>query len=285
MNKKLKFSQRMGITKVKSEIQIDSMDDDLRIGLWNAYDASFVQPLRGEFSLSQTFFDEFYTILWIDYFKRPLDNLNDRLDTLLPMIRGWFYEGEWNEVYDYIEFITQIESPADINEFRNICNQVMEKELSGFRFVGELITQITDETEINEIEGTIEMAGRTKLTGVREHLKTALSMLSDRKNPDYRNSVKESISAVESIARIIADNSKATLGDALKIIEDKTKLHAALKKGFMSIYGYTSDEDGIRHAILEEPNVNFEDAKYMLVSCSAFINYLIMKASNEGIKI
>ena len=159
------------------------------------------------------------------------------------------------------------------------------RELSAYRFVGENITAITDETEIKAIEETIEMARETKLTGVREHLKTALSMLSDRKNPDYRNSVKESISAVESLAQIIADKSDATLGEALKIIENKTYLHGALKKGFISIYGYTSDEDGIRHAMLKESKVDFEDAKYMIVSCSAFINYLIVKADNAGIKI
>ena len=51
----------------------------------------------------------------------------------------------------------------------------------------------------------------------------------------------------------------------------------------MMIYGYTSDEDGIRHSMLELPKINFEDAKYMLVSCSAFINYLKSKASKAGI--
>lgn len=37
-------------------------------------------------------------------------------------------------------------------------------------------------------------------------------------------------------------------------------------------------EDGIRHAILEEPNVGFHEAKFMLVACSAFVNFLISKA-------
>jgi len=52
----------------------------------------------------------------------------------------------------------------------------------------------------------------------------------------------------------------------------------------MAIYGYTSDEGGIRHAMLEEKIIDFEDAKFMLVSCSAFINYLIMKSTKSGIE-
>ena len=53
-------------------------------------------------------------------------------------------------------------------------------------------------------------------------------------------------------------------------------IHPAMENAFTSLYGYTSDEGGIRHAEgLFESNVTFEEAKYMLVSCCAFVNYLI----------
>jgi hypothetical protein len=102
-------------------------------------------------------------------------------------------------------------------------------------------------------------------------------MLADRKAPDYRNSIKESISAVESLCNLITEDNKATLGKALKKLDDKVALHRCLKNAFDSLYGYTSDADGIRHALLEESNLEFEDAKFMLVACSAFINYLKAK--------
>jgi hypothetical protein len=60
-------------------------------------------------------------------------------------------------------------------------------------------------------------------------------------------------------------------------------MHGALKSAFNKLYGYTSDEDGIRHAILEESNVGFDEAKYMIVVCSAFVNYLTAKASAHGL--
>lgn len=76
------------------------------------------------------------------------------------------------------------------------------------------------------------------------------------------------------MARIVAENPKATLGDALKAIEKRGSLHTALKDGFMKLYGYTSDEGGIRHAMLDEPNLTPADARYFLLSCTSFVNYL-----------
>jgi hypothetical protein len=84
---------------------------------------------------------------------------------------------------------------------------------------------------------------------------------------------------------VISDNKKDTLGTALIRIKDSLGLHPSLEKGFKQIYGYTSDEGGIRHALMENDNCDFEDAKYMLISCSGFVNYLIQKAIKMGIEI
>jgi hypothetical protein len=212
-----------------------------------------------------------------------LDTLDDNFADTYQRIRKLFFEWEWDEVYDFIEFISQVDCPVNSDEFRKFCNNMLERELSAYRFVDNIITEITDENELKEIENAIQSSKETKLTGVHSHLKSALTKLSDRKNPDYRNSIKESISAVESISQVISGNPKAELGQALKVVEQNIGLHGALKKGFIAIYGYTSDEGGIRHALLEESKVDFEDAIYMLVSCSAFINYLIMKSVKAGI--
>ena len=95
------------------------------------------------------------------------------------------------------------------------CNSTLEKEKSAYRFVNKLITPITSDIEIQSIEKSIENADQ--YIGVRTHLETALRHLSDRIHPDYRNSIKESISAVDSLAKIITGDQKATLGKALKV--------------------------------------------------------------------
>jgi len=124
----------------------------------------------------------------------------------------------------------------------------------------------------------------TALEGANIHLTNALELISDKKSPNYRNSVKESISAVESTCRIITGEN--TLGKALNKLESKgLNLNNQLKNGFDKIYAYTNDKNnGIRHAIVTSPTEpDFADAKYMLISCSAFINYLITKAEKIGV--
>lgn len=208
--------------------------------------------------------------------------MSDYWDDTYKEIRRYFFSCEWNEVYDFIEFIANNYPIDSVNsQFMQFCNNVLEQELSAYRFVGGRITEISTQEEISEIEQALEIP----IKPVKEHLKQSLDLLTDRKNPDYRNSIKEAISAVESFCKIVTKNDKAKLGDALKEIESKIKLHPALKSAFTKLYGYTSDADGIRHALIDEPNVSFEDAKFMLVSCSAFINYLIAKSSKTGIEM
>ncbi len=195
----------------------------------------------------------------------------DKVLTVIEAILQWTKENFQPRRYawSYSDSPDQYCQYDEIKEF----NQIFEKEFVGYRFIGNLITPITDNIEIQTIENGLG----SEFGGCRTHIHKALAFLSDRENPDYKNSIKESISAVEAICQIITENHKATLGQALKLLEDKgIKLHTALKNSFSSLYGYTSDEGGIRHAEgLFESNVTFEEAKYMLVSCCAFVNYLI----------
>ena len=150
----------------------------------------------------------------------------------------------------------------------------MEKENSGYRFVDGKIIEISSSEEISEIETAIKS---TPYHGVKQHLKTAITLLSNKQNPDYRNSIKESISAVEALCKKVTGDEKATLSKAINILKKKVSIHPDLKAAFFSLYKYTSDDNGIRHALMEESSLTGADARFMLISCSAFINYVIAR--------
>ena len=154
----------------------------------------------------------------------------------------------------------------------DIFNDLFKKECVGYRFIDGKITDIIDDFEIAEIEEALD----NKFSACKKSITKSLNLLYDREKPDYSNSVKESISAIESMCNIILGTNNSTLGDALNKLENQgVKIHGAMKKAFSSLYGYTSDKSGIRHNSGIDENTTFEEAKYMLVSCSAFLNYLV----------
>ena len=169
---------------------------------------------------------------------------------------------------DFMEWVLNFEEDAQLI---GAVNEVLLVELAGFRFISDGFSDITSENEVELLEGAI---GDKRFPGVQGHLGAALRLLSNREDPDYRNSIKESISAIESMAKVVTGQPRATLGEALAILGKGKRLHPALKAGFSNLYGYTSDEGGIRHAMLEEPKLTAADAKFFLLSATSFINYL-----------
>jgi hypothetical protein len=282
----MRFSQREGIKPVKSVIQVDSMDSDLRTGLWNALEIYYLTKIKGRYVSSEEKIFSLLKGLWIDHFKWRIGTLTNDGSSIYRQINEYFSSCEWYEVYDLLDFIAQ-NCPNELEkvnkDFMEYCNSVLERELSAYRFVGEKIASLTSKEEIAEIEEALKIV--EPLKNVRMHLERALELLADRRLPDYRNSIKESISAVEAICILITKDPKATLGQAVKKLEPGVKVHPALENAFSKLYGYSSSADGIRHALLDEPNLELEDAKFMLVSCSTFVNYLMAKVSRAGIKL
>lgn len=178
---------------------------------------------------------------------------------------------DWYVIYDvmelYLEYVDRSKKILVASEFDKILqSQKTQYCILEYKVVPKL-------TNI-ELE-TIKDAQATPFDSVNQLFKSAMQLFSDRMNPDYRNSIKDSIIAVESMCRHITGNSKATLGECLSVLEKGgINLHKSLKNAFSALYGYTSDDGVFRHGNVEFENPQIEDARFMLVTCSAFVNYL-----------
>jgi hypothetical protein len=268
----MKFSQRVGQVKVGKIAQLESIDQDLKNGLWNAVTkAGFRREAYVDYAG-----DTFFRDLWEFFFKLPLDEISKINYRAFEHVKMWYFEGaEWYEQYDFIEFIVNRRYSVHSADYRGLikgCDYHLDKENSAYRFIAGQLTPITSPEEIQEIESAL--TDTSGYSGVKTHLTSALSLMNDRENPDYRNSIKESISAVEGLVKIIGGDEKATLGAALKALEGKNSMHPALNKAFSILYGYTNDANGIRHALLDgDSQSNKAEARFMLIACSAFVNY------------
>ena len=287
----MSFSERHGIASPK-KIQDQSMDEPLRNGLWDTCWA-FTQE-NWQFN--------FYNILWTNFFNQSEDTFPEHPSHQHQYVRQRFFKIEWYRVYELIEFMYEIFDPYNeftrtiwrhhrkpshpvakqkLEQFTSDCNEILKREKSAYRVISGKICKITSETEIKEIE----KATHSPVGGVGKHITKSMELLYDREKPDYENSIKESISAVELTCAKITGQNAPILSAALDKMEKKgiIDIHPALKIAFVRLYGYTSSGEGIRHANISDGIATPELAQFFLVACSAFTNYLITLATNKGI--
>jgi len=275
----MRFSERLGYKAIKQELQFEIIGAELKNTLWTIFLDNFINELEREnYRTGQKELYRYTYSLWLNFFKLPIDTSPIiyegqyvSKDSLIQYIRKFFFSEstKWYEIYDLIEFSGKYSK----GDYFEVHNKIFEREKAGYRFLKNQIVPISSKEEIQAIEDAIN--NNDTFSSVKTHLHTALNLLSDKQNPDYRNSIKESISAIESMCKIFTGDNKSTLGKTLTKLEKEKHLHPALKKAFTSLYGYTSDDGGIRHALVEsDREIDFYEAKFMLTTCSAFINFL-----------
>ena len=276
----VKFSQRNGYSEARKLVQFESVDDELKAGLWSITQLQIWDYFCGPVDSYERYTDDvkgsnledFLNELWVNYYKRSVDTIPWAWDACLSEIRDKYFASEWFEVLDFIEHIAISINTNKSTRYIKYCNEKLELENSAYRFISNKITPISNDQEVKEVESAIGLHSRFQ--GASLHLNSALIMLADRSNPDYRNSIKESISAVESAVKLISGDHTATLGSTLSRLEREYGLHPGMKSSFSAMYGYTSNANGIRHAMMELSEITKAEARYMLIVCSAFINYL-----------
>lgn len=289
------FSERIGKPLCTTTIQLDEFDDHTRTQISNRlfylFDLTFSnQRAHGAESyrmpgsnMGSDFFKSFRSdVLGYSMFLRSSDAINWERD--FNKVDNVITQAPYNEVLDVIEYSFNWAAEHSDQLIKNLWqvsfNALFEQEYVGYRFVSNQLVPITDENETHEIEQACQIS----FEGARTQLQKALCFLSDREHPDYKNCVKESISAVESVCKVISGNEKAALKDALNgLIANGMNIHGSLKSAILALYGYASDEGGIRHAEREtESTVTFEEAKFMMVTCSAIVNYLVAEYGKHG---
>ena len=284
------FSDRNGIKPLNVEIQLKDFDQRTRNQLGNMISDLYAKVYNYKTYWKNSYIQAFFRFVLGEIYSEPIDTrklYND--DKMFAIINNTINRDDYDDVLTLIESIIQYwdgylrevynKKYIYYDGYRNISlyeyvNAIFEREYIGYRFVDEIIVPISDTYEIAAIQDALN----NRYKPVYEHLSKANKFLADREKPDYENSIKESISAVEAICEILTGikGKEATLGKMLKKIEESgIEIHSGLKSAFNTLYGYTSDANGIRHAgDIGGKSSTFEEAKFMLVSCSAFINYL-----------
>lgn len=206
--------------------------------------------------------------LWDDYYAMAVDQYPS-VPAARRKICDALNQEPAHKVFDLIELLLEISNwPKAIIERINF---IFEREGSVHRVVGGEIVDRMDSEEISEVEAALALPEES----IKRHIRQALRLLKGEA-PNYGASMAQSITAAETAVDVILGEHR-TLGDGLSELERRGfPMHGAFKSALAMLYGFTSDADGIRHGKTGEGlAANGPNARFLLVACSAFVNFLL----------
>jgi hypothetical protein len=133
--------------------------------------------------------------------------------------------------------------------------------------------------QIRILSDTIEEMLRGKYEGPLGQFRKAQNFLYEVNPPDYLNCVKESVGAVEAIARVLCNEPKKTLSELMPQLKANHLSHPAMAKIIDGIYGVRSDEPGVGHGAYETSAFGYSDAEFILNICASIMIYLYRKGN------
>ena len=280
---KLTFSQAYGYEELPRPLKLGEIDRESRVKLWNQFYNHLVSIIDDiDFHYEEAIAArEIILFLHTDFFVLPINAFDLNIKHIVYKYESMFMNDPFNEVFDLL--LAVMRHPDCPQTFPESVSRVFkESRLAYVLDIGSpptIYPSATPQEGENILRANAELSGEG-LVGAVSHLRQAADCVN---RGDHSGAVRESIHAVESTARHF-DPSAKTLNPALKALEDGGNLHPALKGAFSKLYGYTSDEQGIRHALIDNPqaNVGQDEAVFMLGACASFSSYLARKHQRQA---
>ena len=272
----LPFSQRTGLEPVPPQLKLGEISSELR-RLVDYCIGSEVDRRTVSVHSANGFHVEWRKVpmdLHVHFFKLPANKFDGKPPYTKQRLEGFIQSADIGELFNLVEFFVR----------HPLCSVELKRELAvafvtaraAYRvFDNQHIAAIGTDEQAAAFERAIAEAEAKNSTAARKQLIEAGVAL---RKQDWAGCVRESIHAVEAMAVSLAPGTD-TLGKALGALEKCGHLHGSLKAAFGSLYGYSSDEEGVRHALLfkDKAQVDEADALFMLGACASFVSYLLAR--------
>lgn len=208
----------------------------------------------------------------------------------MEVLRNLVMNIPWYRFYDTVEAVA--ERIIDIDDEDNFSQSRKNESFSFSAYrqrVNELFSEYNVDWKMNE-SGQLELPLPPFL---EEKVKSTEERLADQFAParmhfrkarafalgshrDAENSIKESISAIESICKTFYPDA-STLGDALKMMKKDRSVSRLLIDVVEKFYAYANAEPAVRHGSNKDSGVLEYDAELALHFAAAFIRTLIVR--------
>jgi hypothetical protein len=281
--KALTFAQAEGLEPLPSQMAPRQISQEFRAVLWSTLKHEFGKH-RVDSHLGGGYLRKPWSTILEEahvYHHHQLSEFPHQFTEALATVKRLVERGSWSEVLGWLEFV--LKHPACPRGFPRTIDAIMAHCRLAYRVLdGKVISPIASDTERETIERAFADLRATEFNGARTHLQNAARELSAG---NYADSVRETIHAVEAVARVLEPS--AELSKALGRLQGSANIHGGMKKAFLALYGYASDEKGIRHPLLDDGTAKVDevDALFMIGACASFVSYLINKARAAGLLV
>ena len=272
------FSQADGLAELPRPLNLGEMPEAFRVQVWSKI-FSFLYEHRKQYGYPPFLppCETLITHVWVRSFRRPIDDIPTYPEGIMHDIRNVVMQGPFNRVFDILTVMARSQAYPDLLDV--IAEQLREHQMAYYLDTSGPPTFMPQSSpqEGEAVRAAMGVLVESGMGGARAHLQKAAEAIN---GGQFADAIRESIHAVESVAKVISGKEGATLGDAIEELQAQGLLtHKALATGFKNLYGYTSDEKGIRHASLGDDNANVgqEEAVFMFGACASFCGYLCRK--------
>ncbi|WDA11659.1 hypothetical protein [Paracoccus marcusii] len=281
--KSITFEQAEGEHPLPRQLRPKELTAELRSLVWATLYETIGKHDVGHVYPDLRIMDPWHSIMRRHHVFRlhlPSDEYDPSFDKNMTILKRIIFQGDYLKFFGFLEWLLRLDiGHADMSQR---IDHALIYAKAAYRVVdNDTIAPYASEQEAVALEAALHDIRQAGFSGASQHLRAAASLATGGK---WSDSIRESVHAVEASARMLAPGTRE-LGPALSALERNEVVHAALKKGFGAIYGFSSDEQGIRHPLVDDPKARpgEEEAMFMLGACAAFISYLINKGRQAGL--
>ncbi len=226
---------------------------------------------------------------------KPMREVNLLRNEVFSVVEDIMLERPFNKMLDLLEFLANYSEVREVQGARWLntrlkqlphdINAAFDQYGAAYLFCTSRqpfrVFPRTSEAQGVAVQNAVATLHGQKLAASVTHLREAAAHLN---SGEFADAIADSIHAVESVARFFDKNAGRTLGPAIDSLRKQGVLkHPALAHAIKLLYGYTCDQEGIRHALVfkGEANVDMNEAMFMFGACASLAAYLANACASE----
>ena len=259
------FSKRYGLRPTPEGLMFEGVPGRARIGLYHMVEQFFSRYLR--------LYKRICVGLRIPRDRAVIEDFraSRSIEQLIMSCAWWVF-------YDICEIILNaLDIDHEREELSTEINTMFAEERLGFELRDGLIEKVGSGFVDAQVQEARYLLREPEFKGGDEHFEKAIKAINVRPNPDVENCIKDAVSAIESVGRIIASDNRALLSKIVRDMVRNGDIPKLIGETIQKVYAYRGDEPGVAHGLVGDSNVTEDEAECVLAMSAAIIIYLVNK--------